>query len=47
MTSITKDVRSRAVLDERLDRKLLTVNDDDEIMLVETAFVPRGDDDRK
>jgi hypothetical protein len=47
VASITKDVRSRAVLDEWLDRKLVTINDDDKIVLVETAFVPRGDDDRK
>jgi hypothetical protein len=47
VASITKDVRPRAVLDEWLDRKLVTINDDDEIALVDTAFVPRGDDDRK
>jgi Family of unknown function (DUF6502) len=47
VASITKDVRSRAVLDEWLNRKLVTINDDDKIVLVETAFVPRGDDDRK
>jgi hypothetical protein len=47
VTSITKDVRPRAVLDEWLDRKLVTINGDDEIVLVDTAFVPRGDDDRK
>src|SRR5215475_9831431 len=47
VTSITKDVRPRAVLDEWLDRKLVTINGDDEIVLVETAFVPHGDDDRK
>jgi Family of unknown function (DUF6502) len=45
--SITKDVRPRAVLDEWLDRKLVTINGDDEIVLVDTAFVPRGEDDRK
>jgi hypothetical protein len=47
VTSITKDVRPRAVLDEWLDREIVTINDDDEITLVETAFVPRGEDDRK
>jgi hypothetical protein len=47
VSSITKDVRPRAVLDEWLDRKLVTVNDDEEIVLVDTAFVPRGADDRK
>src|SRR5882724_6604576 len=47
VSSITKDVRPRAVLDEWLDRKLVTINDDEEIVLVEAAFVPHGDDDRK
>ena len=47
VTSVTKDVRPRAVLDEWLDRKLVTINDDDEIVLVEAAFVPHGDDDHK
>jgi hypothetical protein len=45
--SITKDVRPRAVLDEWLDRQLVTINAKEEIVLVDTAFVPRGDDDRK
>lgn len=47
VASITKDVRPRAVLDEWLDRKLVAINDDEEIMLVEAAFVPHGDDVRK
>jgi hypothetical protein len=47
VSSITRDVRPRAVLDEWLDRKLVTINDDEEIVLVDTAFVPRGDDERK
>jgi hypothetical protein len=47
VSSITKDVRPRAVLDEWLDRKLVTINGDEEIVLVDTAFVPRGDDERK
>ena len=47
VTPITKDVRPRAVLDEWLDRKLVTINDDDEIVLVEAGFVPRSDDERK
>jgi hypothetical protein len=45
--SVTKDVRPRAVLDEWLDRNLVTINDDGEIALVDAAFVPSGDDDRK
>lgn len=47
VASITKDVRPRAVLDEWLDRELVTINDDEQIVLVDAAFVPRGDDDRK
>jgi hypothetical protein len=47
VSSITKDVRPRAVLDEWLDRKLVAINGDEEIVLLDTAFVPRGDDERK
>jgi hypothetical protein len=47
VSSITKDVRPRAVLDEWLDRKLVAINGNEEIVLLDTAFVPRGDDDRK
>jgi Family of unknown function (DUF6502) len=47
VASITKDVRPRAVLDEWLDRKLVAVNAKDEVVLLDTAFVPSGDDDRK
>ena len=47
VASVTKDVRPRAVLDEWLDRGLVTISDDEEIVLVDTAFIPRGDDDRK
>src|SRR5262245_4658036 len=47
VASVTKDVRPRAVLDEWLDRGLVTINGDDEIELVEAAFVPRGEDDSK
>ena len=47
VASITKDVRPRAVLDEWLDRKLVAINGNDEIVLLDTAYVPRGDDDRK
>lgn len=47
VASVTKDVRPRAVLDEWVDRKLVTINDSDEIELVEAAFVPSGEDDSK
>jgi hypothetical protein len=44
VASVTKDLRPRAVLDEWLDRGLVTISDDEEIVLVD---IPRGDDDRK
>src|SRR5882757_465621 len=47
VASVTKDVRPRAVLDEWIDRKLVTINENDEIELVEAAFVPSGEDERK
>ena len=47
VASVTKDVRPRAVLDEWIDRKLVTINENDEIELVEAAFVPSGEDDSK
>jgi len=47
VASITKDVRPRAVLDEWLDSGLVTITPNDEIALVDAAFGPRGDDDRK
>ncbi len=47
VTSITKDVRPRAVLDEWLDRGLVRLDDDGRIVLLDTAFIPRGEDDRK
>jgi hypothetical protein len=47
VASVTKDVRPRAVLDEWLDRGLVTISDDEEIVLVDIAFIPRGEDDRK
>ncbi|MFO1151664.1 MAG: DUF6502 family protein [Alsobacter sp.] len=47
VASVTKDVRPRAVLDEWLDRQLVRIDGQDRVILVEAAFVPRGDDDRK
>lgn len=47
VSSVTRDVRPRAVLDEWLDRRIVTIDADDNILLAETAFVPQhGDDDR-
>lgn len=45
--SVTKDVRPRAVLDEWLDRKIVAINADERISLVEAAFVPQGGDDQQ
>ncbi|MGY8662317.1 DUF6502 family protein [Bradyrhizobium sp. UFLA05-109] len=47
VASVTKDVRPRAVLDEWLDRGLVRINGEDEIELVEAAFVPPGENDSK
>ncbi len=45
VASVTRDVRPRAVLDEWLDRKLVTIDADGRILLAEAAFVPqRGSD---
>jgi len=40
VASVTRDVRPRAVLDEWLDRGIVTVDAEDRIVLVEAAFVP-------
>ena len=47
VASVTRDVRPRAVLDEWLDRKLVTSDAQDRVVLAEAAFIPRGEDDRK
>lgn len=41
--SVTRDLRPRAVLDDWLDRKLVEIDDEDRIVLLESAMVPRGD----
>ena len=43
VSSITRDVRPRAVLDEWLDRGLAFTDAQDQIVLAEAAYVPRGD----
>ena len=45
--SVTRDVRSRAVLDEWLDRGLATIDEADRIVLAEAAYVPRAGDDQQ
>lgn len=47
VSSVTRDVRPRAVLDEWLDRRIVTIDADDHIVLAEAAFIPHhGDDDK-
>jgi hypothetical protein len=45
--SVTRDVRPRAVLDEWRDRKLVTIDSADRVVLTEAAFVPRGGSDQQ
>jgi hypothetical protein len=45
--SVTRDVRPRAVLDEWLDRGMVTIDPDGRIFLEEAAFAPRAGDDRQ
>ena len=46
VASVTKDVRPRAVLDEWLDRKLVALDADHGVTLLETALVPRSGDEQ-
>ncbi|GLS21090.1 hypothetical protein GCM10007874_41070 [Labrys miyagiensis] len=46
VASVTKDVRPRAILDEWLDRKLVTVDGNNCVTLLETALVPRSGDEQ-
>jgi Family of unknown function (DUF6502) len=45
--SVTRDVRPRAVLDEWLDRGMVTIDADGRIRLEEAAFAPRAGDERQ
>jgi hypothetical protein len=47
VTSVTRDVRPRAVLDEWLDRKLVMIDAEDRVVLTEAAFVPGGGSDQQ
>lgn len=47
VTSVTRDVRPRAVLDEWVDRGLARIDPEDRVTLVEEAYVPRGGDDQE
>lgn len=46
VASVTRDVRPRAVLDEWIDRKLVTLDAEDRVSLTQAAFIPQGDDDK-
>jgi hypothetical protein len=47
VASVTRDVRPRAVLDEWLDRKLVTIDGEDRVVLSETALVPQSGDEQQ
>jgi hypothetical protein len=47
VSSITKDVRPRAVLDDWLDRGLVTLDAQDRVTLVETAVLPKPGEDNQ
>jgi hypothetical protein len=47
VASVTRDVRPRAVLDEWLDRKLVTIDAEDRAVLSVEAYVPQGGDDQQ
>lgn len=47
VSSVTRDVRPRAVLDEWLDRRIVTIDANDFIVLAEAAFIPHHGDDEK
>ena len=47
VTSVTRDVRPRAVLDEWLDRKLVAIDAEDRAVLAVEAYVPQGGDDQQ
>lgn len=47
VTAVTRDVRPRAILDEWLDRRIVVLDPQGDVTLVETAFVPRDGDDEQ
>ncbi len=47
VSSITKDVRPRAVLDDWRDRGLVTVDAQDRVTLIETAMLPKPGEDNQ
>jgi len=47
VASVTRDVHPRAVLDEWMDRNLVTTDAQGRIVLVEAGFIPHDDSDQK
>ncbi len=47
VASVTRDLRPRAVLDEWLDRKLVALDDQDRVVLIESALVPQSGDEQQ
>ena len=47
VSSLTRDLRPRAVLDEWLDRGLATLDGEDRVVLAERAYVPKAGDDQQ
>ena len=45
--SVTRDLRPRAVLDEWFDRRLVTLDADERVVLTDTAFVPQEGSDQQ
>lgn len=47
VSSVTRDLRPRAVLDEWLDRRLAVLDSAERVVLTDTAFVPQGGSDQQ
>jgi hypothetical protein len=47
VASVTKDMRSRAVLDDWLERGLVMIDDRDRVRLLAAALIPRAGDDHQ
>ena len=47
VSSVTRDLRPRAVLDEWLDRRLVVLDAAERVVLTDTAFVPGGGSDQQ
>ncbi len=47
VVSVTRDLRPRAVLDEWLDRRLVTVDGEGRVVLAQAAFVPASGSDQQ